>query len=182
MKEILKKTGLVSIIEALIFLILGIILVCKPDNIINFISIILGIIFIVAGLYKIINYFLAKGNSEFYNYDLVYGIMAIIIGIIVMVYINIIGSAFRMIIGIWIIYTSLVRFNSSIKIRSTDNKAWIYSLIIAILIFICGLYTIVNSGAVVVTIGTVMIIYAIMDIIEDIIIMTNIKKLEKIVK
>ncbi len=177
MKEIFKKTGLVSIIEALIFLILGIILVWKPDEVVNFISTILGIIFIIAGIYKIASYFVAKGNNEFYNYDLVYGIMAIIIGIIIMVYINIIGSAFRIIIGIWIIYTSLVRLNSAIKIKKLGSKVWIYSLAIAMLIFLCGLYVVINSGAIVATIGTIMIIYAIMDIIEDIIIMKNLKEL-----
>ena len=43
--------------------------------------------------------------------------------------------------------------------------------------FLCGLYVIVNSGAIVVTIGTIMIIYSVIDIIENIIFMKNIKEI-----
>ena len=48
----------------------------------------------------------AKGKYDFYNYDLIYGIIAIIIGIVTIIYSSAIGSVFRVIIGIWIIYSS----------------------------------------------------------------------------
>ena len=44
---------------------------------------------------------------------------------------------------------------------------------------VCGLYTIFVSNAIVVTIGIVILIYSILDMIEDIIFLSNIKKLEK---
>ena len=138
---------------------------------------ILGTIFIVIGISKIITYFKLKGNNDFFNYDLVYGLMAIVIGIIAMVYLNIIGAIFRIIIGVWIIYTSFVRINSAIQIKRFGSKAWIYSLVLAIFMFICGLYITVNSGAIIVTIGIIMIIYSVIDIIENIIFMKNIKEL-----
>ncbi len=176
-KKLLRKTGWISILESLIFAILGIILVYKPEETVKVISIILGSLFIIVGIAKIISYFMAKGESNFYNYNLIYGIMAIIIGIIVMAYINTIGSIFRIIIGIWIIYTSLIRVSSSIRMRKIESKIWIFSLILAILMFACGVYTIVNSGVIVVTIGTIMIIYSVIDIIENIIFMKNIKEI-----
>ena len=177
MKMMLKKTGWVSILESIIFAILGIILVCRPEGTIKMITWILGTIFIVIGISKIITYFKSKGKNDFFNYDLVYGLMAIVIGIIAMVYMNIIGTIFRIIIGVWIIYTSFVRINSSIQIKRLGSKVWVYGLILAILMFICGLYVIVNSGAIVVTIGTIMIIYSVIDIIENIIFMKNIKEI-----
>ncbi len=80
-KKLLRKTGWISILESLIFAILGIILVSKPEETVKVISIILGSLFIIVGIAKIISYFMAKGESNFYNYNLIYGIMAIIIGI-----------------------------------------------------------------------------------------------------
>lgn len=56
-------------------------------------------------------------------------------------------------------------------------QAWIYSLIVAIIMFLCGIYVTMNAGAVIVTIGIMMIIYAIMDIIEDIVFMKNVKEI-----
>ena len=178
-KKILNKNGWMSILESVVFAIIGIVLVLEPEGTVKFCAYILGIIFICSGVYKIINYALIKDKNDFYNYDVVYGIIAIIIGIITMIYSNTIGSIFRIIIGIWIIYSSLIRISSSLKLKSMDIKVWIYSFILAIIMLICGIYITLNSGAIVVTIGVIIITYSIIDIIEDIIFMNNIKKITK---
>ena len=55
---------------------------------------------------------------------------------------------------------------------------WIYSLVLAIIMFIVGLYVVLSSGAIIVTtIGALMIVYAILDIIENVIFINNVKKL-----
>lgn len=120
----LKKTAWFSILESIIFAILGIILVCRPEGIVKMITWLLGTIFIVIAIIKIIIY----------------------------------------IIGVWIIYTSFIRINSAIQIKRLGSEAWMYGLILAIIMFLCGLYVIVNSSAIVVTIGTIMIIYSVIDV------------------
>ena len=168
LKNLLKKTGWVSILESLIFAILGIVLVCKPEGTVKFISGVLGTVFILVGIYKIINYFVTKRENDFFNYDLIYGLTSIVIGIVAMTYMNIIGSVFRIIIGVWIVYTSFVRINSAIQIKRIGSKSWIFGLILAILMLICGLYVIIYSNAIIVTIGIIMIVYSDMDIIDNI--------------
>lgn len=175
LEKIFKKTGWISILEAVIFAIIGAILVWKPIETVTFISYLLGIIFIVIGIAKTVNYFLSKGKYDFYNHDLIFGLMAIVIGIVTIVCSNTIGSIFRIIIGIWIIYSSLIRLSLSIKLRTQNISVWIYSLILAIVMFICGLYIALNSGSVVVTIGIIMIVYSVIDIAENIIFMRNVK-------
>lgn len=177
LKEVLKKTGRASIAESIIFAILGVILVCKPVGTVKLITCILGTIFIVIGISKIINYFMAKGSDDFFNFDLIYGLTAIVIGIVTMAYINIIGSVFRIIIGVWIIYTSFVRINTSLQIRKVSGRIWIWSLVLAIIMFLCGLYIVITPGTIVVTIGAIMISYAVIDIIENIIFMKNVNKM-----
>lgn len=176
-EKIFKKTGWISILESIIFVILGAILIWKPEGTVKVISYILGIIFILIGIYKIINYFLAKGKYDFYNYDLIYGLMACVLGIVTIVYSNTIGAILRIAIGIWIIYSAFIRMNLSLKLKSLNLKIWIYSLCLAIAMFACGLYITLNSGAVIVTIGIMMIVYSVIDIIEDIIFMKNVKEL-----
>ena len=177
LKEVLKKTGRASIIESIIFAILGIILVCKPVGTIKVITGILGTTFILIGIIKIINYFREKGNNDFFNFDLVYGLTAIVIGIVAMAYMNVIGSVFRIIIGVWIIYTSFVRISTSLQLRKIGGNIWIWSLVLASVMFVCGLYTVINPGTIVVTIGAIMIAYSILDIIENIIFMKNVKEI-----
>ena len=128
------------------------------------------------GVYKIVNYVSAKGKYDFFNYDSIYGIMAVVIGIVTIAYSTTIGSIFRIMIGIWIIYSSFLRVELSVKLKNLNLNVWVYSLILAVIMFICGLYITMNSGAVIVTIGVMMIISSIIDIIEDVIFMRNVKE------
>ena len=178
-KKILNKNGWISILESLVFAIIGLVLVLKPEGIITFISYILSIVFICIGIYKIINYYLTKDKNDFYNYNLVYGFMAIIIGIITIIYSSTIGSIFRIIIGIWIIYSSLIRISSSIKLKKLNLDIWIYTFILAIIMLACGIYVTLNPGTIVVAVGIIMIVYSIIDIIETIMFMKHIKEIVK---
>ena len=128
LKNLLKKSGWMSIIESLIFAALGIILVLKPNEIMAMISYIIGAIFITIGVIKIINYIKEKGKSDLYNYELIFGIMSAVIGLVVIVYSNTISTIFGIIIGIWIIYSSVVRASSALKLKAVKTNIWIYSL------------------------------------------------------
>ena len=181
MKDILKKTGINSVIVSIIFLILGIILIIKPTETIKVVSVILGVMFVLIGLYKIYRYIKNSEKYNLYNYDIAYGVIAIIIGILTIIYGNKIGNIFRILIGIWIIYSSIIRTNLSFKLKNIfESNIWIYSLIISILMFVCGIFIILNSGIVIMTIGISIVIYSILDLIESIIFLKNIKKIENI--
>lgn len=177
LEKLFKKSGWISIVESIIFAILGIILIWKPEGTVKTISYLLGIIFIVIGIFKVIHYLTAKEKYNFYNYDLVYGLMAIVIGIITIVCSNTIGSIFRIAIGIWITYSSFVRLNLSLELKKIQSNVWISSLVLSIVMLVCGLYVIMNSGAVIVTIGVIMTISSIIDLIENIIFMKNVKEI-----
>ena len=129
------------------------------------------------GIIKVAQYFLAKGKYDLFNHEIIYGIMAIVIGIVTMVYSSTIGSIFRIVVGVWIIYSSLIRINTAMKLRNIKSNVWGYSLILALIMLICGLYVTINSGAVMVIIGAMMVAYAVIDIVEDIIFMRNVKEI-----
>lgn len=176
-EKIMRKSGWASLLSSIVFAILGIVLISNPEGTIKFVSAILGIMFILAGVYKIISYYQNKGKYDFLNYDIAYGIIAIVLGIATIVYSEQISSIFRIFIGIWIVYSSIVRFSLSFKLKTIGSNIWIYSVILAICMFICGLYTIFVSNLVVVSIGISILIYAIIDAIEDIIFLVNVNKL-----
>ena len=177
-KELLKKSGWMSIAVSIIFAILGIILINRPEEIMSIIAYIIGAIFIVAGIIRINNYIKEKGKEDLYNYQLIYGIMAIVIGLVIIIYRGFISQIFGIIIGMWIIYSSVVRFSSALKLKSTNTDIWIYALVISIIMFICGLYVALSSGAIIFSaIGAIMIAYAVLDIVENIILIKNVNKI-----
>ncbi len=175
--KIFKKTGMYSLICSIVFAILGIILIVNPEATITIISYILGIMFILIGAYKASNYFINKGNYDLYNYDLAFGIIAIVLGIITITYGKQIITILRILIGLWIIYSAIIRLSLSLKLKTLGTNAWAYSLGISIVMLICGIYAI-TSNIIMVTIGTVILIYAILDIIESIIFISNVKQIE----
>lgn len=179
LEKIFKRTGWTSLLTSLVFAILGILLITNPERSTKVVSLIVGILFIIVGLYKLVDYCLTRGKYNFYNYDIAYGIIAIILGIITIVYKSQIETIFRVLIGIWIVYTGIIRLSLSFKLKLVESPTWICSLLISIVMIVCGLYTIFVSNAIVVTIGIVILIYSILDMIEDIIFLSNIKKLEK---
>ena len=177
LEKVLKKTGVTSLVTSIIFAILGIILIANPEGTIKFIAIILGVLFGLVGLYKIVNYIENKGKYDFYNNDIAYGVIAIVLGIVTICYSTQIGAIFRIIIGLWIVYSAILRINLSIKLKTIASNVWIYSIIIALIMAFCGIFIIYNSGAVIVTLGIVVVIYSVLDVIESIMFLNNVSKL-----
>ena len=163
----LKKSAWSAAIESIVIMVLGIMFVVWPDGIVNVIANILGAIFIVSGIYQIINYFVVKGQNDFFNNGLLSGVVFLLIGIAVIVIGEDIANIFRVIIGIWMVYESLVRVNTAIKLHSADIKIWQYILCIALVMLALGLFVTFNTGAVVQLVGGVMIATGIIGIIGD---------------
>ena len=164
----IKKAGWVSAIESLIIIVLGILLVALPNVTILVVSNVLGAVFIINGIYQIINYFVVKGQNDFFNNGLLIGVISLLIVIASIVIGEDLANILRIIIGIWMIYESLVRVNTAIKLNSAGIGTWKYILMIAILMLALGLFVTFNSGAVVQLIGWMMILSGIIGIVGDI--------------
>ncbi len=177
MEKFLKKAGWTSILTSLVLAIIGIVMIYNPQTTMQFISTILGIFFIIMGIIKLINYFVTKGNSSLFTNDIAWGIISIIIGLVVIIYSSTIENIFRIMIGIWIIYSGFTRLNLSFKLKSVSQKVWAFVLILSVLMIIGGLYVTFYTGALILTLGVIILIYSIMDIIEGFIFMRNIKEL-----
>lgn len=173
----MRKNGWSSLLTSLIFAILGIILIVNPDGTIKTVAYTLGTIFIIIGISKIINYIRNKGKYDFFNFDMSFGIIAIIIGLITIMYIEQIGTIFRIIISIWIIHNAIMRINIAFNLKNLDSRMWISSLILAILMFVCGVYILFTANVILVTIGVIILVYSVLDITESIIFLLNIKNI-----
>ena len=163
----LKKSAWSAAIESLVIMLFGILLVVWPTVTVVVIANILGGIFIVSGIYQIINYFVIKGQNDFFNNGLLMGVIFLLIGIMAIVIGEDIANVFRIIIGIWMIYEALVRINTSIKLHAAGIKVWSYMLIIAIVMLAIGLFVTFNQGALTQLIGWMMILTGVIGIVGD---------------
>jgi len=177
MEQFLKKIGWTSIITSLSFAILGLIVAYNPNTTFQIISNVLGAILIVYGVIKMLEYLKMKDTNSLYSTELSFGVIGILLGIVVIICSDMIEVMIRVLIGIWIVYSGCMRLGLAIKLQKLNsyNRIWVPGLIIAIAMLVCGIYIITSPGAIMMTIGIIMVIYAVMDIIEEVIFMKNIK-------
>ena len=178
----IKKSAWAAAIESLVVLIFGILIIAWPDITVTVIANILGVIFISGGVYKAINFFVTKGHRDYYNNDLLTGVIFVLIGIMVIVMQSQIAGIFRVVVGIWTVYESLVRMNSAMKLHQIGIGTWKYVLILAIAMLIVGLFVTFNIGAVIMLIGWMMVVTGIVGIIGDIMFIQQVDKVTDYVR
>ncbi|MBQ6128002.1 DUF308 domain-containing protein [Candidatus Saccharibacteria bacterium] len=161
----IKKAAWSSVIESLAILILGILFIAWPDMMVKIISYVVGIFFIVKGAFQIINYFVEKGQNDFFNNGLLMGVVSALIGIAALVMGEDIANIFRIVVGIFIIYESLVRINTAIKLNAAGIGIWKYILLLSVIILVLGVFVTFNDVTTV--IGWMMIVSGLIGIIGD---------------
>ena len=172
-----KQSAWVAIIESLVTIILGIFLIAFPDAVIKVIAYIVGIFLVIKGAYQIINYFVVKGQNDYFNNNLLFGIISGLVGIAALVMGEEIAGVFRVVIGIWIIYESLVRVNTAIKLHAAGIEAWKISLVLALAMLVVGVFITFFEGAVVTLIGWMLILSGVIGIIGDVMFIQNVNSL-----
>lgn len=177
MRNLFKEAGYLSILCSVLFLILGIMLIINPEIIAQVVFYIIGGIFIVLGISKMISYYISKNKDDFYNYNSVVGIMYLLLGLFIIIFGPAIISFFSVIIGVWIIANGINKINFSFKMKDSGVKYWFLSLIISILMLTVGIYIIFVPGTLLATLGIILVVYSIMEIVENIIFMINMKKM-----
>lgn len=164
----IKKTAWGAVVESLALIIIGILFIVLQDAMIQVLAYIVGAFFIVKGGFQIVNYFIEKGQNDFFNNGLLSGVVSVLIGIAALVVGEDIAHVFRIIIGIIIIYESLVRINTASKLATAKIDAWKYILILALAMLVLGVFITFFNGAIITLIGWMMILTGIIGIVSDV--------------
>ncbi len=172
LEKFLRKSAKQDVIISLIFILFGIALIYNPNAIISILSFILGGIFIIIGTMRVLE-FISSGRTD--NFLLASSIPAIIIGIVIMFSSKIILSVFGIIIGIWMIYTGIVNLQTSIVWKEYTSRVWLLSVILSIATICSGVYVLVNSSVILNIIGVIILIYGIINVLENLIFIKNVE-------
>ena len=174
-----------SICISIMFIIIGIIMVIMPKMSLEILGVILSIILIINGIILMITDI--KLNNNFIPVDILpASILSILLGIMMLIYPNILSIIIPLILGTWFIMTSIFKIRLTLYLSKIKNTPWILLMLISILSIVCGFILILNpidsSVAITLFIGIVIIVYAISDITNMIVLKRNIKNLTKYFK
>lgn len=183
MVESFRKMFRMSMLTSVFFIIIGLFLILKPETTITTISYIFGAIILVTGVIFLIKYFSSKNQLGIFSGDLIYGVMSTIIGLILILNPTALAKVIPFILGIWIVISSVTKIQYSLHLKAYNNKAWISTMVIAAITFIWGLLLLFDpfEGAMVMTqiIGMFILVYAVLDLVEVMIIRKNLSDLKK---
>ena len=173
-----KKNMLLSIL----LIALGVLLVVKPDNVVNFIVIAIGAFLMVTAIIDLVFYFMnAKLGGNFIN--LSKGIIEFIGSIFLMFRSEAVVSLFPVVIGLIIIFSSIFKLYVSLSIKSIDSKKWIPNFVLSILCILFGVVIVLNPFETVTSIvrlaGIVLIVSEVFNLIYSGVLVFSLKKMDE---
>ena len=157
--------SLVSICMA----IFGVCLVAWADNVTNIISMLLGIVVIVYGVTRIINYLHDKDNIT----DLIFGILVLVIGGVLVFRASFLKELISFIIGIYILISSASSFVYVMKNNKENKNSIILSIIGIVIGLLCILGKFLIPDIMLQLVGILMIIYGVVNIVNIFLIDNN---------
>ena len=173
----IKKSAWAAVIESLALIVLGILFIVFQDAMVKIIAYIVGAFFIVKGGFQIITYFMDKGQNDFFNNGLLAGVVSVLIGIAALLVGEDIAHVFRIIIGIIIVYESLVRINTASKLAAAKIPTWKYIMVLALVMLVLGIFVTFYNGAIVTLVGWMMILTGLVGVIGDVMFIQNVNQI-----
>ena len=170
----LKRIYRMSLITSILLFLFGILLISNADGFIKSISTIIGIVLLLIGVFPVVDYFRYRKEGILAGISLVSGIFSIVCGLMFLLNENMLMVLIPVFIGVWMIINGINKLQLAFEIKDQNEKSWVITFIFSILIIVCGAYFIINPirGAQLVTstLGIIICIYAVLDIIDCIII------------
>ena len=185
MDKLMSRFFKSSIISSIALVALGILLIVQSEATIITISYIVGGFLIALGVIAILKY-LRSMSIESSKLDIIYGVVCVVLGVLIITNPEAIASIIPFIIGFIIIINSATKLQYSLELKKEKNELWISTLIVSIIMTLCGVVLIFNpfQGAVFITrmVGIFILIYAILDITSTIIINRNLNIIKEAIE
>ena len=179
----LKKVFNISMISSVLLFLFGLILAVNAEGFIKSITVAIGVVLLLIGVFPVIDYFRYRKDGLGASVGLISGIFSIVCGLMLLINEDLLMILIPVFIGVWMIINGINKIQVSFEIKDLGEKSWVITFIYSILIMVLGGYFIVNpiSGATTVTsfIGIILCIYAVLDIIDCVIIKVKVKNFKK---
>ncbi len=156
------------IIIALIICVLGVCLIVKPDWPVDSLIRVLGIVFIVDGIIKMIGYFSKDFYCLAFQYDFAYGILMAALGLLILIRGEGYSRLLCAVLGLVILMDALLRIQMSLDAKKFGLHLWWRILLVAILTGIFGMILVIDpyngTGAALRLAGTAVLLEGILNL------------------
>ena len=132
-----------SIILNGLFLLFGILVYSNPRVSLELLGTFLGVYFIIFGVYAIFE-FIARDNNPLYGLNILWGILAVIIGLLAIINPFGISTILTFTLRIYLIIVSISKIIDALKLRKYKYDGWSLILVISIILLIFGIFIIIN--------------------------------------
>lgn len=181
MKNMFRKMFTLSIFSSILFIVIGMLLFFKPGDTLKTISYVIGGLILVFGIFGIARF--TKDEKKGFNFDLMYGILSLIAGLIIIFNPEALASIIPIILGIWIVINSGLKVQYSFYLKDGVSKKWLVNLILSLITLTCGIVLLFNpfkaASYVAQAVGLFIMVYALIDLIQSFIIKDKVKEVVK---
>lgn len=175
----IKKIYNISLISSILLFVFGLLMAINSEAFLKTMTIILGVILIIIGVFPIFEYFRTKGSLGA-GIGLISGIFSVVCGLMFLFNEDMLMILVPVFIGVWMIINGINKIQLALQLRDDNENTWIITFIYSIIIVILGGFFVIKpvSGAnlVATTVGIVLCIYAIFDIVDCVLIKIKVKK------
>ena len=112
-----------SLLNPIIYLVLGILLMFKSNEVMELIFYVLGIIIIIYGIKSFIVYYQNKDVVQYKNINLTIAIASVIIGVLMIVLSGVLEASIRYVLGFFFIFMGVTRLLTSISFNNYKSFA-----------------------------------------------------------
>ena len=163
-KGIFNIITILNLIMGGLYFLLGLLFFLNPELSNILVSFFTGLLLIGNGIISIVS-FVKNENLELYNYNLIYGIILVILGLIAM-FTNKILSIF---LGIYYIISGIQYGHYALLLKKFHESSWLFVLVTGLLFLILGITTFfTNRENVIVVSGICLMGYGLINIIDNI--------------
>jgi len=167
LERALKEFRWSFIVTALVFIVLGLILILRPKLGQDVLSYTVGIALTVYGAFNVLSSLFAKDRSL--TFELIIGAMTLAVGIFALSYPDTIFNTVQIFLGLVIIIDSLLGIKRAFALRDLGLGSWAVMLLLSVLTSFLGVLFMVNKGifgnALMITIGAVLLYQGLSDMI-----------------
>ena len=181
MKNVMKGISMlynVSLFTSVVILAIGVFLFIQPGTVMDIIAVIVGILFLIPGVTALVEYVKEKNQTSLFL-----GIAMVIVAVVVIVYKKLIESIFPFVFGIFFLINGINRLTYALSVRKEYGISDSKPLFMAILIMLVGgifiIYPLTVAETAFQIMGLFLCIYAILDIVNHVVVKKDIKNVSK---
>ena len=137
--DLIKKAKHAYITISVIMLVLGLVLLIWPKMSLSVLCYLIGAMLIIGGVVKLVGYFSKDLYRLAFQFDLAFGILSILLGVVFIIHPEHIISILPIVMRIFILVEGVLRIQTAMDAKTFGLGTWWMMILLAIATSACGL-------------------------------------------